>query len=208
MKNYSTSIKVTTLAAALAAAGFLPQYAAAESNFQTGAGALTAPARHDFSIVIPKFLFLQVGQGTNMANNGAIDVIDFSVSAANVGDATPVAGTGGNAGGGSAATVVVKGNNGQVTITETNNSGGSGLTNAAGDAISYNQISTSSSLGSLPAPVLSNAGGGTSLPTLAGKITNQSANWTYSYLNATTPPPGTYGTSARGGRVTYTATMP
>jgi hypothetical protein len=207
MKNFSTNVKVTTMAAALAAAGFLPNYAAAESNFQTGAGALTAPARHDFSIVIPKFLFLQVGAGTNMANDGTINQIDFTVAAANVGDSTPVAGTGGNVGG-TAASVVVKGNNGQVTITETNNSGGAGLTNAAGDAISYNQISTSSSAGSLPAPALSNAGGSTSLPTLAGKVTNQSANWTYSYLNATTPAPGTYGTSARGGRVTYTATMP
>ena len=185
-----------------------PSAAIAESTTVSGSGTLSTSARLDFSITVPKFLFLQVGAGTNMANNATINQIDFTVAAANVGTSTPVAGTGGNAGGGTAATVVVKGNNGQVTITETNNSGGTGLRSAGGDTISYSQISTSSSVATLPAPTLSNAGGGTSLPTLSGRITNQSANWTYSYLNATIPPPGTYGTSARGGRVTYTATMP
>jgi hypothetical protein len=63
----------------------------------------------------------------------------------------------------------------------------------------------------LPAPVLTNAGGTPVQPTLnAGLVTDRTAVWTFSYLNQTVPSAGTYGgaTAARGGRVTYTATMP
>ena len=208
MKSAIKGMKYTTMAAAIASLGLFAQYAAAESNFQstTGTGSLTAPAKHDFKIVIPKFLFLQVGTGTSVANNATVDMITFDVPAANVGDSTQISGTGGTAGGGTAATVVVKGNNGQVTLTETNN-GTTGLSNGT-DSISYSEIQTTSSNTSLPAPALSNASGNTSLPTVASKITNQTATWTYKYLNTTTPPAGTYGTSTNGGRVTYTATMP
>ncbi len=42
-----------------------------------------------------KVLFLQVGTGTLFANNGTIDLIEFVVPAANVGDGNPVAATAG-----------------------------------------------------------------------------------------------------------------
>jgi hypothetical protein len=42
----------------------------------------------------------------------------------------------------------------------------------------------------------------------SSNVTNRTAVWTYSYLNTTVPSAGTYGTSAKGGRVTYTASMP
>ena len=199
---------ISACATALALA-FAPVRAHAESVSVNGVGTatVTAVAHLNFSIAVPKFLFLQVGTGTSMANNTAVDQITFTVPAANVGDSAAIAGTGGNAGGGTATTVVVKGNNGQVTITETNNGTG-GLSNGAGNVISYNEIQATSSTGGLPAPVLSNGSSNTSLPSLSGKVTNQSANWTYSYLNTTTPAAGTYGTSTNGGRVTYTATMP
>ncbi len=179
----------------------------AESTTVTGAAGLSAPAHLDFSIVIPRFLSFQVGTA-----GATIDQITFSPAAASVGNATPVAGTGGNAGGGSAATVSVVGNGGQITITEANNSGGTGLAHAtlAATNISYSQITTTSSdTVNLQRPVLSDAGGNTSTPVLSsGNVTNRAATWTYAYANSTIPTAGTYGTSAKGGRVTYTAAMP
>jgi hypothetical protein len=199
-------MKLRTLLVAAGIAGALaPAALQAETAFDT-TSPYSAAVNLDFRIIIPGFLRLRVGTA-----GSTIDQITFTVPAANVGDTTPIAGTGGDAAP-SASNVSVQGNNGQVTITETNNSGGNGLGNGtpADGYINYSQISTTSSApAALPAPTLSNAGGNTALPALTGtKITNQTAVWTYSYLNTTVPAAGTYGTSANGGRVTYTATMP
>jgi hypothetical protein len=197
----------TTLAAALLAAAALPQYAAAETASANGAGALSAPARVDVSVVIPRFLQFQVGTA-----GATIDAITFDMTSAagSVGNSTAQSGTGGNLGGG-AVTVNLKANAGQVTITPSNNSGGLGLGNGtAGQTIAYSEILTASSdATNLPAPTLSNAGGTAVNPALTGGgVTNRTATWTYTYANTTVPNPGTYGTSANGGRVTYTATTP
>ncbi len=197
-------LKKLLLAAGIAAA-LAPAVLRAETATDT-TSPYSAAARLDFRVIIPGFLRLRVGTA-----GVTIDEITFTVPAANVGDSSAIAGTGGDAGGGTAANVSVQGNNGQVTITETNNSGGNGLgTGVVADGfINYNQISTSSSNGSLAAPTLSNAASNTSLPALTGtKITNQTAVWTFSYLNTTVPAAGTFGGSANGGRVSYTATMP
>ena len=191
---------------ALGAGALLGLPANAETTTVTGAGALNAPAHLDFSVVIPRFLTFRVG-----TNSATIDQITFTVPGANVGDSTPIAGTGGDAGGGSAANVAVKGNGGQITITESNNGTGTGLQHATlTDTIAFTQITTTSSdATNLDAPALSNAGGNTSTPVLnAGNVTNRTAVWTYAYANTTIPSAGTYGTSAKGGRVTYTASMP
>lgn len=195
----------TTLAAVLVAGAALPQFAVAETVTATGAGALSAPARVDVSVVIPRFLQFQVGTA-----GATIDAVSFNVAAANVGNATAQAGAGGNLGGG-AVTVNVRANSGQVTITPTNNSAGLGLGNGvAGQTISYAEILTASNAAAtLPAPTLSNAGGTAVTPTLsAGNVTNRTATWTYTYANTTVPNAGTYGTAANGGRVTYTASTP
>ncbi|MBK8324081.1 MAG: hypothetical protein IPL06_15445 [Betaproteobacteria bacterium] len=172
----------------------------------------TAPfavnARLNFRLTYPRFLRFRVG-----ATGATVNLMSFTVPAGNVGSGTPVAPTGGDAGGGTGVNVLVYGNNGQVTITATNSSGGLGIgTATASDGrINYNQISSVSSSGQLPAPVLTNAGGTTALPTLNSTlVTQRTAVWTYSYLNQTIPSAGTYGgtNASRGGRVTYTATMP
>ena len=186
------------------AAAFAPA-ARAETNTQTGNGTLTAPVHLDFSVVIPRFLTFRVGTA-----GATIDFITFTVPVASVGNSTPIAGTGGDLGGG-AASVAVQGNGGQITITETNNSAGAGLTNGLGDSIPYSQITTTSSdATNLAAPVLSNGASNTAQPVLnSGRVTNRSATWTYAYANTTIPGAGTYGgVNTNGGRVTYTATMP
>ena len=207
MKNPVALLKHAALALLMASAAFMAQPAAAESSIVFGgAGAFSTSARLDFAIVVPRFLQFQVGTA-----GATIDQVSFTVAAANVGSGVAQAGVGGDLGAGT-VTVNVKANSGQVTITPTNNSAGAGLGNGAGGAIAYTEIlTTSSAAGTLPAPVLTNAGGAAVTPALsAGTVTNRSATWTYAYANTTVPNAGTYGTggAATGGRVTYTASSP
>jgi hypothetical protein len=215
LETIMKSLEMKKLAAiVLASTAAFSGSAKAESVLDTNpAGGFVAAARHDFIVVIPTFLFFGVGPGalTPLVANASIGAITFTVPAANVGDASAVAGTGGDAAA-SAVNVSLRGNAGPITITETNDSpGGVGLITAAGfltdGAIPLTQISTSSSNANLNAPALSNAGGGTSTPLVTSRVTNQTAVWTYSYINTVTPAAGTYGGLGRG-RVTYTATMP
>ena len=185
---------------ALALALATPLMVQAESQLVTGTGAATANL--DLRVVIPRVLFLGVGtgSGTPLATNGVIDALtfDFSTNPLDVGTgaaAGSITSTGPTAGTASIP-VRVFGNNGQVTVTATNPA----VLTSGTDTIPFSQLSVSSSNAAFAAPAF---GGGTSLPTLTGRVTNQTANWTFSYANTTTPAFGTY-----EGRVTYTATMP
>ncbi|MEJ2059764.1 MAG: hypothetical protein P8Y64_04680 [Gammaproteobacteria bacterium] len=191
------TMKTIILSAALAMAT-VPGIAAAQSTSATGGGALNASAKLDFQVVVPAFLYFRVGTA-----GATIDQIGFNVPGANVGDGTAVAGTGGDAGGG-AVNVVLRSNAGQVTITPTNNSA-SGLSDGAGNNISWSDITATSSDSNLPTPTLSNAGGTAVQPTLNGasSVTTRTATWTYSYANNSVVPAGTY-----TGQVTYTAATP
>jgi hypothetical protein len=189
----------------------LPLLAHAESSFQTGAGALSASARLDFQITIPKVLFLQVGTGTAMAANATINQIAFTVPAANVGDSSVIAATpaSGDLFNG-IVTAKVIGNNGNITFTSTTLGA---LNNGSGDTISYGQIATSvatlTSATALPHPTLADGATTTLTLTAVSKIVNQDAKWTYTYRNQNVVPPGTYGgVNANNSRVTYTAAMP
>ena len=202
----------TLLKAALAVAFAAPLFAHAESAINSGAGSpLTASARLDFQITIPKVLFLQVGTGTNMANNATINQIAFSVPAANVGDSSVIAATAGSGDlGNGVVTAKVVGNNGTVTFTSTTLGA---LGNGAGDTISYAEIGTSvaalTSATPLAHPALADASTTTVTLTPAGKVVNQDAKWTYTYKNTIVAAPGTYGgINTNNSRVTYTASMP
>ena len=193
-----TAISKSLIALSVIAAVAAPMAANAESNFTTGAGSpLTATARVDFSIIIPKFVSLRVGA----LGTGNFDLITFTVPGASVGaGGAGIAGTGGTPGPG-AVTATVTGNNGQVTLTANATAGG--LSNGA-DVIPFTQITTGSSSASLPAPVLVNGPSAPVLVALTGtKITNQTATWTYNFSNSTVVASGTY-----AGTVTYTASMP
>ena len=204
-------LKSLTLSVAVITAG-LPGMAAAESNFVTGAGTLTATARVDFQITIPKILFLQVGTGTLYANNTTINLIDFVVPAANIGNATPVAATAasGDLGNG-VVTAIVRGNNGNINLVATN---GGALNNGGTDTIPWSQITTTPSAltgyaTQLTPPTLANTTSAPVTLTAVNKVVNQGAQWTYAYANANIVAPGTYGgVNVNNGRVTYTATLP
>lgn len=205
-RNTLTIRSAIALAAMLAA----PLAAHAESSFQTGAGALTANARVDFTITIPKVLFLRVGTGTNNATNATIDLITFTVPAANVGNGTPVAGTGGDLTGGK-VTAVVRGNNGNISFSA--NTAGAMNNGNVTDTINWSEITTTASALTtgtvLAAPTIPNSGANSITLAAVNKVVNQDAQWTYAYANSAVVPAGTYGgVNVNNGRVTYTASLP
>lgn len=191
----------------------VPALSYAESNFQSGTGALTATGRLDFSITVPKALYIRIGTGATLANNATVDLINFTVPAANIGNGTPVAATAasGDLGNGTVTARVI-GNNGAITFGSTTTGP---LSNGAGDTISYGKIATTvaanTSATPLAAPALAD-GATTNIaltPNVGTKVTNLDARWTYTYLNDTVAAPGTYGgVNTNAGRVTYTASMP
>jgi len=189
--------KVGTVA--LVAVMAAPFAANAESTFNTGTGSpIQTTARVDFQIQIPKFLTLQVGSA-----GATIDTITFAPTATDLINLTAVDGTGGNSGA-SGVTTVVRGNNGTVSLSANTTAA---LSNGSGGFIDWTQITTdSSNSAGLPAPILVN-GVGASVPVVAnnagGRVTNQTATWTYQFVNSVVAPQGTY-----TGQVTYTASMP
>jgi hypothetical protein len=210
-----TSIALKSLVGA--GALMLPLMTFAESNVQTGAATAApgATAHVDFTIVIPKVLYLRVGAGSAystgaLSSVNTIDLITFTPAAGTVGNGTPVAGTGGDLTGGVETAAIVS-NSGNVTLNAT---AGGALSDGNGDTIPFTQITTAATTltsgTALPAPVLTN---GTSsnvvLTAPATKLIVQDAKWTYSFANAASVPAGTYGgVNVNNGRVVYTATMP
>ncbi|WP_076999631.1 hypothetical protein [Variovorax sp. KK3] len=203
-------------------AATLPLAAQAESNFVTGTGSLTATAKLDFIITVPKVLFLQVGAGTSNANNTTVNDIAFAVPAGNVGNGTAVTGTGGDLAGGG-VTVRVMGNSGTVTL---NNAVTGPLSSGVvgNPTVPWSDITVSAGILPATTPGFNNtaiahpafntaAGGGTSatgttLPATGGLVRRE-GSWSFAYANTAALPAGTYGnTVANNGTVTYTATAP
>lgn len=190
--------------AAVALALAAPLVAHAESQLVIG-GTGSAAVDLNLRVIIPRVLFLGVGTGAAlpMSTNGTIDTVtfDYSTNPLDVGSGPgATAGSISNTGPlpvGASIPVRVFGNDGEITITASYPA----VLSSGADTIPITELLVSSSSTDLPAPTFS---GGSSTPTLtAGRVTNRTANWTYSYANTTTPAFGTY-----TGTVTYTATMP
>jgi hypothetical protein len=183
--------------------------ARAESNFQTGTGALTATAHLDFQIVIPKMLYLRVGTGTDRTTVSTVNLISFSVPAAHVGDSSVIAGTGGDIGAG-AVTARVIANSGTVTLTTTTPNQ---LKDTGSDTISFGQIgltvaSLTSATPLTPAAMTDGVVTTTTIAPTSG-VVNQDAQWTFTYKNQNVVAAGTYGgVNVNNSRVTYTASIP
>jgi hypothetical protein len=214
MKSFHAVSKKALVAALFATAAGVPLLANAESQFQTGAGALTATARLDFQVTIPRVLFLQVGTGTAFANNTTVDLVTFTPTAAQVSSAATNVAAATN---GTVAARLV-GNGGTISLTAT--TAGALTTGVAGETISWAQIAPTSSLAGFPHPALVNgpaAGAASTYGSATAKVTNLSANWTFALnLPAVPPAAGVYGgagaaspgAGVNNGRVVYTATMP
>ena len=181
----------------LAMAAVMPAHA--ESDFQTGAGTLNANARLDFRVVIPKFIRFQVGSA-----GGTIDLVEFSVPAANVGDGTDIARTNGGA-----VPVLLQSNNGNVSLTGTTLGQ---LNNGAGENISFAEILSTSSDPNLNVPTLSDGGTSAAItvtPNVGTRVVDRTANWSFAYSNTNFVGAGSYGgVNLNNGRVAYTASLP
>jgi len=185
------SKKLKVLAAAVVLA--LPVVAQAESNIDDTGPTYSASARVNFRVEIPGFVFLQVGTGTALANNGTIDELAFAPTIAQLGTGTPISGTGGNAGP-SGLLVDVRGNVGtlSLSVAETD------PLNSGANVIPWSQIQATAA-GSAPTPPTV-GGSPTSIP---GPAVSAQGQWNYQYLNGATPPAGTY-----TGQLQYTLALP
>lgn len=203
MKTIALGLLLVLVAACVAGS------ARAESNFQTGTGALTATAHLDFQIVIPKMLYLRVGTGTDRTTVSTVNLISFSVPAAHVGDSSVIAGTGGDIGAG-AVTARVIANSGTVTLTTTTPNQ---LKDTGSDTISFGQIgltvaSLTSATPLTPAAMTDGVVTTTTIAPTSG-VVNQDAQWTFTYKNQNVVAAGTYGgVNVNNSRVTYTASIP
>jgi hypothetical protein len=194
----------------------LPLLVNAASTYTSGSGSTSASAQVNFSIVIPRTLYLRVGTGSTypgtQTTNANIDTITFSPAVGSVGNGTAVAGTGGDLGTTKGETAAIITNSTSVSLTAMTTGA---LTDANGDTIPFTTITTSqSALTSgytlLQAPALPASGTSTAvtLTAAAGKTIAADAQWAFSYANATVPPAGTYGAGGgTNGLVTYTATV-
>lgn len=179
---------------ALALAFVFPNVAMAESNQTVGLGSATA--RLDFRVIIPRVLMLQVG--TAGVNNVDMVTFDYTTNGGDVGSTTAAAAITGNV-----VPIRVKGNSGPVTLTASTTGP---LTNATSETIPWTEITSTSSDSGLPSPVIpaTGLGAGAAVTVTAGtKVTDRTANWTFSYANNNLVSAGIYGVT--NGRVTYTA---
>jgi hypothetical protein len=170
----------------------------AESDFQTGAGALNANARLDFRVVVPKFIRFQIGSAGTV-----VDLVELSVPAANVGDGTDIARTNGGA-----VPVLIQSNNGNVSVTATTLGQ---LNNGSGENISFAEILSTSSDPLLGVPTLLNGATSAAItvtPNVGTRVVNRTANWSFAYSNTNFVGAGSYGgVNVNNGRVTYTAAL-
>jgi hypothetical protein len=195
----SVALRAFALSGMVAASLTAITPAHADSKFTTGAGAISAAPQLDFRVIIPKFIRFSVGT----AVDGTVDLVEFSVLAANVGSGTDVARTNGGA-----VAVSLVSNGGNVTLTGTTTGA---LTDGTED-ISFAEILSTSDNAQLAAPVLVDAGVSadvTVTPNIGTKVVSRTANWTFAYSNTDVVGAGTYGgVNTNDGRVTYTASMP
>ena len=171
----------------------------AESNLNASNSAnMSASARLEFRVVVPRILFLSVGTASAMADNATVDQIAFNVPQNAVGNAVPVAATSGT--GGYPVTARVVGLGSSVSFTATGSAGG--ITGGT-QSIAWSQIAASSS-GTLPHPIIGDgvAGVATNLVATAG-VVDKTATWTFNYANTVPLASGSY-----AGQVTYTAALP
>jgi hypothetical protein len=196
-------MKSKLLALALVAGSLSASNAFAESRITavpgTATGAISATARLDFSILVPKILYLKVGTA-----GAAIDAVQFAVSLTGItvpsSDAVfagPPSGAFTSVGTNTSVGVNLWTNNGSANL----NCAGAALTSGS-NSIALSSITVSNATGGgLGHPGASLAC--TSASRGSAGFNNLSDTWTFAYAPATLPAAGNYTT-----QVTYTASQP
>ena len=183
-----------------------PNCAIAGSSFATSdATPITASASLDFTIIVPKFVFLRVGTGADMSESTTIDNLVFAVPPDRIGDGSEVPAMSGQ------IIARVMGNNGSITLSSSTSGP---MNNREGDTISYSEIAVTvapetTGIALAHPPLLDGTANSINLPTTSGNITKLDARWTFTYLNRHAVPAGTYGgIGQRNGRVNYSVSIP
>ncbi|HIP67734.1 MAG TPA: hypothetical protein EYH06_03990 [Chromatiales bacterium] len=181
MMKLNKLFTASLLAAAIAA----PQMAAADSQLAFGGTGTTAQGHLDFRIIIPDFVFFQIGSA-----GATIDRVEYNLGATQPGSGGPFAATGGTGDGADGAvTVRLITNAANVSIGAT----GGNLTSGA-DTIPFADITAADS-GTITVP---DFGATVNVAPGAFSLTD---TWTYTYDNSTVYNAGTY-----DGQATYTVT--
>ncbi|MEM1434954.1 MAG: hypothetical protein AAGG11_12915 [Pseudomonadota bacterium] len=189
--------------AALACAG--------QDSDNSAAGGLNVSQDLRHRVVVPQIIYFRIGT----ASPGAVDEVRFDLgpsvgnnqsysgAAPPVGNGIPVAASGG------ALEVEIRSNVGTVNLSY-DLSSPLGLANGVGNYVPFDDILvTSADPAGLPAPALSNSGGGgvSSVPVsgnfFAGRVIRRQTQWAFSYANRTPLRAGTY-----NGRIRYTIAVP
>ena len=221
--NTVKNILTAAIVSAVGSAALLSGAAYANSTLTAPAAAgATAGASLDYRVVIPRVLYIRIGAAAaGFATGGTINLMDMSTAAANVGDGTAIASTGGDVSA-SVVTVRIFGNGGanlslnSATTGQLNNG-------TVGQNIPWTEITVTPAAlaattagftnGAITHPAFNNAvaggnGTATTLTAVAGAV-RQEGQWTVAYANTGVPAAGTYGgANVNNGRVTYTVTMP
>ena len=196
MKNTVRSIRGLAFAGVASLGLIAMTPAVADSEFDIGNGALTANADLDFEIVIPRFLYLQVG-----STGTTVDTVTFDLSGvASIADVDTQIGNGTAVDGDITVGVRLVSNAGDVDLEAVGS--GTGLTNGT-ETIPWSQITGTAATGGasgLDVPVVGAAA--VTIPATNG-VVNRSDTWTFDYENDLLVGGGTY-----TGTVTYTATAP
>jgi len=183
-----------TLAAAAVAATMAPLAANAASNSATGAGSLSAPVNLNFNVVIPRFIFLRVGD----AAAASVNTLLFSPTVAQMVASTAINATGGDTGpGNSDVTYQIFGNAGNMTLAASN------LVNLTSGAnnIPTTTLSVTTPTGSVNAPAFN----GNVALTAVANIVNQTGTWRWAWTN---PANTVYASGTYAGTATYTLSSP
>jgi len=186
------TLKRIVLVAATAAAAALPIAVQAASSSQTGAGTLSTTANVQFSVVIPRFIYLRVGDAAS------VNTLTYSPTVAEMVGSTAVQATGGDVGpSNSNLTVTVLGNAGNLQLAASN------LTQltSGGNNIPTSTLTASNPTGSITPPAFN---GSTTL-TAVSNIVNQTGSWRYTWAN---PASTVYASGTYTGTATYTLTSP
>ena len=176
------NLRKLALASLFTAVAGIPAVTMADADLEIGGGPATANL--NFSIVIPQFIYFQVGAS---AVPGNLDTVSFNLATAGV-----ESGTGADVADGNGPVDVVLRSNVPVTISAQALAGSGPL--AAGST----EILATSSSASIPVPAF-----GTSAAQVLGPIINATGTWTFTYDNV-----GTYTAQTYTDTVTYTAATP
>lgn len=165
------------------------QVATADSDLQFGAGA-TATANLDFRIIIPQFVYFQVGSAA-----AVVDEVEWDLTGSQPGGNSALPATGGTGDGADGDLTITLITN-ALTVTLASNTGGGNLVDG-GNTIPFSEITVADG-GTITAPAFD---GSTVIAT--GGVYSQTDTWTYEYLDSVNRAAGNYtGTSV------YTAATP